>query len=265
MIAHRATLDVPDDLFHIVVCWLSQHRRDHDARPWQRAASCRSQAILVLRCLHDATLIPAAARDICVSRARGYRYFEEAVDVIAEHAPELPAVIARGEAEGWSHLCLDGTLIPTTGCAERSVNGWDAWYSGKHKRHGGNLQVLCDPHGFPVWVSQVEPGSTHDITCARRQVFPALNHAAATSLPVLVDLGYRGADIGHYHPVGRPGIDQRSAERDRFLSALRASTERGNALLKAGWRILRRVTCCPRRITQIARACLVLTHLEYSW
>lgn len=82
---------------------------------------------------------------------------------------------------------------------------------------------------------------------------------------VLVDLGYRGADIGYYHPVGRPGIDQRSAERDRFLSALRASTERGNALLKAGWRILRRVTCCPRRITQIARACIVLTHLEYSW
>lgn len=56
--------------------------------------------------------------------------------------------------------------------------------------------MLCHPHGFPVWVSPVEPGSTHDITSVRRHVFPVLNHAAATTLPVLVDLGYRGADIG---------------------------------------------------------------------
>ena len=264
MIAYRATLDVPVALFRTVTGWIREYRREHDRRPWQRAAPPRAQALLVLRCLHDVALIPDAARDIGVSRATGFRYFHVAVEVIAGHAPDLPAVIERGELEGWSHLSLDGTLIPTR-CAERFPGGHDAWYSGKHKRHGGNLRVLCDPHGFPVWVSPVEPGSTHDITSARRHVFPALNHAAATTLPVLVDLGYRGADIGYYHPTGHRDQGRRSADRDRFLAALRASTKRGNALLKAGWRILRRITCCPWRITHIARACLALLHLEYAW
>lgn len=62
MIAHRATLDVPDSLFRTVVCWLGKRRRQHDVRPWQRAASCRDKTVLVLRCLHDATLIPTGYR-----------------------------------------------------------------------------------------------------------------------------------------------------------------------------------------------------------
>jgi hypothetical protein len=41
--------------------------------------------------------------------------------------------------------------------------------------------------------------------------------------------------------------------------------DRGNALLKAGWRYVRRVTCCPKRVTQIAPAALVLTALAHSW
>lgn len=52
---------------------------------------------------------------------------------------------------------------------------------------------------------------------------------------------------------------------NRFLTVLRCICERGNALLKASWRYLRRVTCCPKRITQIARAALALTHLAYGW
>jgi len=54
--------------------------------------------------------------------------------------------------------------------AERSYRyseaGHDLWFSGKHKQHGDNIQVLADPHGYPVWGSDVEPGSTHDITAA---------------------------------------------------------------------------------------------------
>lgn len=265
MITYRATLDVPDAVFTTVVRWIRQHRKQVDRRPWQRAATCRDHALLVLRCLKDATLIDAAARDIAVSRATGYRYFHEAVDVIAEHAPDLADVLERARLEGWSHIELDGTLIPTTRLSVRTERGNDAWYSGKHKQHGGNLQVIYDPHGFPVWVAPAEPGSTHDITAARRHVFPALNHAAATWLPVLVDLGYVGADIGYYFPIRRPDLDKATKARNRFLTVLRCICERGNALLKAGWRYLRRVTCCPKRITQIARAALALTHLAYRW
>ena len=265
MIAYCATLDVPDAVFATVVRWIRQHRKRVDRRPWQRAASCRSQALLVLRCLKDATLIDAAARDIDVSRATGYRYFHEAIDVIAEHAPDLADVLERAEIEGWSHIELDGTLIPTTRLSARTERGNDAWYSGKHKQHGGNLRVLYDPHGFPIWVAPVEPGATHDITAARRHVFPALNHAAATWLPVLVDLGYRGADIGYEHAINKPNLDAATKAQNRFLTVLRCICERGNALPKSGWRYLRRVTYCPKRITQIARAALALTHLAYGW
>jgi hypothetical protein len=46
-----------------------------------------------------------------------------------------------------------------------------------------------------------------------------------------------------------------------LLTALRAPTERGNALL-GRWRALDRVTLCPQRIGVTAAAALVLTSLD---
>ncbi len=73
MIAYRATFDVPNAVFTTVVRWIRRHRKQAGWRRWQCAATCRAQPLLVLRCLKDATLA-AAARDIAVSRATGYRY-----------------------------------------------------------------------------------------------------------------------------------------------------------------------------------------------
>lgn len=64
-------------------------------------------------------------------------------------------------------LWQSGGPITLASDRERSEAGHDLWYSGKHRRHGGNIQVLTDPTGYPVWVSDVEPGSVHDITAAR--------------------------------------------------------------------------------------------------
>jgi len=69
-------------------------------------------------------------------------------------------------------VCLDGTLIASTRCAAPSEAGHDLWSSGKHKRHGGNIQVVTGPTGYPEWVSEVEPGSTHDITAAGNHALP---------------------------------------------------------------------------------------------
>ncbi|WP_394296766.1 transposase family protein [Nocardiopsis xinjiangensis] len=44
--------------------------------------------------------------------------------------------------------------------------------SGHKHHHGGNIQFLSDARGEPVWVSEVEPGSTADITAARLHAFP---------------------------------------------------------------------------------------------
>ncbi len=73
-------------------------------------------------------------------------------------------------------------------------------YSGKHRRHGGNIQVLTGPTGYPEWVSEVELGSTHDITAAREHALPSLHPAAAGGLPTTTDKGHTGAGHRHHRP-----------------------------------------------------------------
>jgi hypothetical protein len=79
------------------------------------------------------------------------------------------------------------------------------------QKHGGNIQVVCDPTGFPVWTSPVEPGSTHDITAARAHALPALYRAAAHGLPTLTDNGYTGAGLGVHVPVQGHALNPRHA------------------------------------------------------
>jgi hypothetical protein len=64
-------------------------------------------------------------------------------------APDLHDVLDQGLDQGWGFVCLDGTLISCTRSSARSEAGHDVWYSGKHKQHGGNIQVLTDPHRIP--------------------------------------------------------------------------------------------------------------------
>ncbi len=95
-------------------------------------------------------------------------------------------------------------------------------------------------------------------------VLPALYPYAARGLPVLADKGYTGAGVGIHVPIKRQPdgplhIDNRCD--NQLLTALRAPTERGHALL-GRWRALDRVTLCPQRISAIAAAALVLTSLD---
>ena len=55
-----------------------------------------------------------------------------------------------------------GTLIPADRVAADRPS-----YSGKHRRHGMNLQVIASPGGDIVWVSGPLPGAVHDLTAAR--------------------------------------------------------------------------------------------------
>ncbi len=123
---------------------------------------------------------------------------------------------------------------------------------------------MIDPTGLPLWVSDVRPGSTHDLTAARELVLPTLYPHAARGLPVLTDKGYTGAGAGihtpvKHHPDGPLHTDNRCY--NSLTTALRAPAERGNALL-GRWRALDRVTLCPQRFGAIAAAALVLTSLD---
>ena len=262
--SHRASLDMSAAVLKAVTGWIARHRRRLGARPAQRAGTVHTQVALSLRWLrHRLDLrVLAAAADLSIATA--YRYLHEALDVIAAHAPDLHDVLARAHAAGLPFICLDGTLMPTDRVATRAERGHHLWYSGKHHAFGGSVQVICDPTGFPLWVSSVRPGSTHDLTAARELVLPALYPHAARGLPVLADKGYTGAGIGvhvpiRHHPHGPLHTDNRCY--NSLITGLRAPAERGNALL-GRWRALDRVTLCPQRITAIAAAALVLTSLD---
>ena len=131
-------------------------------------------------------------------------------------------------------MILDGTVTPGDRCREKtlSVRGEviDVWYSGKAHVHGGNIQAVMAPDGFPLWVSPAEPGSVHDITAASQHALPALYPAAAAGLPTLADPGYDGAGIGIHIPVRHPAdgrdldIDTRTRKRPALFPALPGGT-----------------------------------------
>jgi hypothetical protein len=262
VIAYRATLDVPAETVWKLAGWLAARRRLLGTRKGRRAASCYRQAVLVLRWFRDDTRMRMLARDAGIGISTAYRYLHEGIAVLAAQAPNLHDVLQRGKDEGWSHVDLDGTLIATDRVSGTTQHGNDVWYSGKHKQHGGNVQIVCDPAGFPVWTSPVEPGSTHDITAARTHVLPALYPAAATGLPTLADKGYAGAGIGIHTPVKGHHLDPDTRSRNLTITCLRALGERGNAILKTRWTALQRIRLCPQKIGQIVAAALVLSTLE---
>ena len=102
----------------------------------------------------------------------------------------------------------DRKIIPADRCREKTVSVQgdliDVWYSGKAHTHGGIIQAVLAPDGFPLWVSEVEPGSVHDLTAACIHALPGLYWAAAIGLPALADPGYVGAGIGVHIPVKQP-------------------------------------------------------------
>jgi hypothetical protein len=163
VIAYRATLDVPRELVQFVAKLLAAERRRRGTPRGSRALTCFWQAVLGLRWFRDRTTPDALARDHGISRATAYRYRDEVAGVLAGQAPDLREALERAEGEGLSHVILDGKLIPSDRCKEPavSVKGEviDLWYSGKARTHGGNIQAVLAPDGFPLWVSPAEPAS----------------------------------------------------------------------------------------------------------
>ncbi|WP_424923252.1 transposase family protein, partial [Actinomadura rubrisoli] len=191
---------------------MQAERRLRGTPKGSRALTCFRQAVMVLRWFRGETDIPKLGRDHKVSRATAYRYIGEGIDVLAAQAPDLHDALERARADGHVYLIMDGTLLPADRCAEQtiSVKGEpiDAWYAGKAHKHAGNVQALSAPDGFPLWVSDVEPGSAHDLTAARAHLLGALYAAAAGGLPTLADGGYDGAGIGILTPIKNPSDGQ---------------------------------------------------------
>jgi DDE superfamily endonuclease len=273
VIAYRATLDVPREVVWFLAKLLAAERRRRGTPRGSRALTCFWQAVLGLRWFRDRTAPEALARDHGISRATAYRYLDEVIAVLADEAPDLREALERAKDEGFSHVILDGKVIACDRCKEPAVSvhgeAIDLWYSGKAHAHGGNVQAVLAPDGFPLWVSGVEPGSAYDLTAARIHALPALYRAAARGLPALADPGYTGAGIGICIPVKQPAngreLDINTRTRNALIRSLRCLGERGFALLTGRWRTLQHITASPGKIGDIARAALVLTHFEYGY
>jgi hypothetical protein len=266
-------LDVPAELLRYLSRLLAAERRHRGTPARSRKLSCRGQALLALRWFRDRTRIAALGRDHGISRATAYRYVAEAVDVLPDQAPDLADALERAMADGVPYVILDGKVFAADRCSApvTSVKGQviDAWYSGKARRHGGNVQAVMRPDGVPLWTSPAEPGSVHDLTAARAHALPALYRAAALEMPCLADSGYDGAGIGILTPVKKPAgnqeLDIGTRTRNALLRDLRCRGERGFALLTQRWAALQHITADPSRITQITQAALVLTQFEHKY
>lgn len=266
-VTYTATLEINRATVEYLAIKLAAHRRAIGTRAGTRSLGAFKQAVLVLRWFLNGTRVRQLALDNAISGSTAYDYLHEGIDVLAATAPDLREVLQEAKAAGLVHINLDGTLIDTDRVATRGPNGADLWWSGKHKRHGGNIQVISAPDGWPLWVSDVRPGREHDMTCARRHgIIPALAEIRA-DLPTLADLGYEGvADVVRV-PVkkinGRTLTDDQHAY-NTLLRGVRGVGERANALLTVTFKALRRVSLDPWRIGAITKAALVLLRLEHG-
>jgi hypothetical protein len=232
---------------------------------------------LVLRWFLDGTRLAQLAADHRIGSSTAYRYLHEAIDVLAAAAPGLRGALLAARAAGHPHVTVDGTLIRTdrvrvpgpTARGDRPERRVDLWWSGKHACHGGNVQVIAAPDGWPLWTSPVRPGREHDTTALRAHAgaLPLLAEWTDTDHAALADLGYEGERTALTTPIKHPSgrrltDDQRTV--NLLHAAVRAPAERGNSLLKTTFKALRRVSLCPWRIGAITAAALVLLHHEHD-
>ena len=122
-----------------------------------------------------------------IGTATAWRYVTETMALLAGRAPRLRQALRDASKAGHAYLVIDGTLIPIDRVAADRP-----FYSGKHRKHGMNLQVIASPDGDIVWVPGPLPGAVHDLTAAR--IWGIIQALAACGLVVLGDKGYLGED-----------------------------------------------------------------------
>ncbi len=233
-----------------------QHRSTLRTR-WRRLAPGQ-QALLVVAHLRKGETYRDLAEGFGIGTSTVYRYLREGLELLAAMAPTLDEAVAVAQRKAF--VILDGTLlrIDRVGMA----GGRDRpYYSGKHKCHGLNVQVIADPAGRLVWVSPALPGSGHDIAAAREHgILHAIDNAG---IRAVADTGYQGAGPNVAVPQRRRRLDPDTGHYRRLSTAQkqvntaharqRGPGERANAQLKS-WKILRKIRASPSQATILVKA-----------
>ncbi|MEU0401642.1 transposase family protein [Streptomyces sp. NPDC006197] len=253
MLVYPSGVDVSSSALRFLTQQLRRHRRAIGSR-WRRLSVGR-QALLTLahpRMGHTYTQLAAG---FGIGTTTAYRYVTEAVELLAALAPGLTDAVRAASTK--AYLILDGTLLPIDRIAADRP-----FYSGKHRKHGMNVQILADPFGRLLWASAALPGAVHDIRAAREHgIVDALTEA---DIPCWADKAYRGASgtvripyWGRWETLssGRQAVNRSHAK-------IRTLVEKAVATLKS-WRLLRKLRCSTTRITSLVQAALTL-HLTSS-
>jgi hypothetical protein len=179
VLVYLSSIDLSSRTLRFLTGQLTARRQEIGTR-WRRLPAGR-QALLALAHLRCGGTYAQLAAGFGIGIATAYRYIREAVEALA---PSLDEAMTTIRAKAF--VILDGTLLPIDRIAADTP-----YYSGKHKRHGMNVQVLTDPFGRLLWASPALSGSTHDLTAARQHgIMEAL---ADAGLKCWADKAYQGA------------------------------------------------------------------------
>jgi hypothetical protein len=161
-VTYTATLSVREETMLSLSGLLHAERLRRGTRRDRRALVCFKQAVLILRWFLDGTRVKQLATDNGIGKSTAYTYLYGGIAVLAARAPKLESALLAAKMAGYSHINIDGTLIETDRCRTPGPTpGVDLWWSGKHHNHGGNIQVITAPDGWPLWTSPVRPGRHH--------------------------------------------------------------------------------------------------------
>jgi hypothetical protein len=251
MLFYRAALPLSSRILTYVSGAIRRHRKSIGSL-W-RKLNPGQQALLVLVYLKKGETFAQAAAGFGVGTTTAWRYVEETVALLAARAPKLRQAARDAKKAGYAYVVVDGTVIEIDRVAADRP-----FYSGKHHKHGMNLQVIASPCGEILWVSGALPGSVHDKKA--EWIWGVLDELEAAGLIVLADKGYQGAA---HAKVPYKGKNKPASQKiaNRAHAKLRAPGERANAQLK-NWKILRKLRCCPWKAGQLAKAIHVLQARE---
>ncbi|MFI6744347.1 transposase family protein, partial [Nonomuraea sp. NPDC050451] len=144
MLSYRASIPLSNHTL-IRLAELIRIRRVERRSRWRKLDPAQ-QALLVLAHLRNGDTYARLAAGFAIGTTTAWRYIRESVNLLAELADDVHAAAER--ASRLAYTILDGTLIPIDRLADERP-----YYSGKHKQHGMNVQLLADPAGRLVWAS----------------------------------------------------------------------------------------------------------------
>ena len=154
MLFYRAALPLSSRTLNFAAGIVRRHRKAIGSR-W-RKLNPGQQALLVLVYLRKGETFEQLAAGFGVGLATAWRYVNEVTELLAARAPKLRQAVRDAKRAGHAYVILDGTLIAIDRLAADRP-----FYSGKHRKHGMNLQVIASPDGDILWVSGALPGSVH--------------------------------------------------------------------------------------------------------